>query len=382
MPVIFEAFLRWAETAKSQDRARAANALARAFLHSRLADDERHAARIAMTYLLDDPSPHVRLALCEGLCDSAEAPRPIILSLAQDQSDIACLPLLRSPVLTDSDLVDLAGGGTAETRAMIAARPRLSVGVSAALAEVSGADEVVILLENPSASISRRTLRRLAERHGAHDEVRRLLIDRAELPAEARQTLVARVTEALSGAGLVQAVVAPRRLQRLTREAGTSATLAIAGDATREDLPRLVDHLRGSGLLTPAFLMQGLCSGGGTLFVAAVVALSGLDEKRSRAILSGGRRQALRALLESCGLARDVAEIFVEAVMAWRRTQLWSDDNAPANIAADVLGACRTLAPRSPDAAELIDMVERLQIADERQLARDYASGLALVAAE
>lgn len=65
--LIVAAFLRWVETAKTQDRARAANALARAYLKSDMAPDERQAAQMAMTYLLDDPAPQVRLALADIL---------------------------------------------------------------------------------------------------------------------------------------------------------------------------------------------------------------------------------------------------------------------------------------------------------------------------
>ena len=65
--VIVEAFLRWVETAKSGDRARAASALGRAYLQSEMQPEERKAAEMAMTFLLDDPSPKVRLALAEAI---------------------------------------------------------------------------------------------------------------------------------------------------------------------------------------------------------------------------------------------------------------------------------------------------------------------------
>ena len=88
--VIVEAFLRWIETAKTGDRVRAANALGRAYLQSAMSADERKAAEMAMTYLLDDPSPRVRLALAEAIAWSPDAPRNLILSLAEDQPEVAC----------------------------------------------------------------------------------------------------------------------------------------------------------------------------------------------------------------------------------------------------------------------------------------------------
>ena len=71
--MIVAAFLRWVETAKAGDRARAANALARAFLRSAMAPQERRAAHVALIYLLDDPSPRVRLALAEATSDSEKS---------------------------------------------------------------------------------------------------------------------------------------------------------------------------------------------------------------------------------------------------------------------------------------------------------------------
>lgn len=65
--VIVQAFLRWSEKAGSTERANAANALGRAYLHSGMARENRDAAYMAMTYLLDDPSPRVRWRLPKRL---------------------------------------------------------------------------------------------------------------------------------------------------------------------------------------------------------------------------------------------------------------------------------------------------------------------------
>ena len=65
--MLVKAFFRWSETAKAADRAKAANALGRAYLQSPLSDEDRRSTCVAMTYLLDDPSPKVRLAVAETL---------------------------------------------------------------------------------------------------------------------------------------------------------------------------------------------------------------------------------------------------------------------------------------------------------------------------
>src|SRR5262245_5073185 len=109
--MIVRQFLRWIQTAPPGDRAEATSALARAYLYSDLTDDDRLAADAAMTVLLDDPSPLVRLALAEALGSAPEAPHGVIIGLAHDQPDIATVVIGRSPVLCDAELVDLMAAG-------------------------------------------------------------------------------------------------------------------------------------------------------------------------------------------------------------------------------------------------------------------------------
>lgn len=379
--LIVAAFFRWVETAKTQDRARAANALARAYLKSEMVPEERQSAQMAMTYLLDDPSPQVRLALAEVLAREARAPRALMVSLAEDQPEIASTVILHSPVLSDADLVDIAGRGTVETRALIAARAEVSVGVAAALAEIGEAAELEVLLENPDARFTAFTLRRIAERHGHCERIRALLLERDDLSSGVRQLLVQFVTDALAGSGLVIGAIGSRRIERIVREAGHCATIALLADVHGEELSRLTDQLRIAGRLSPAFLMHALCAGRTDFFSAAIVAISGLEERRVRSILATGRFHAVRALLESAGLGRDVSPVFVEAVMLWRSLIQSADSFDLEHIAQRLVLRYRGNHELNDAARALIDMVERLAIAEERRLARDYASGFALAAA-
>ncbi|MDK4737567.1 MULTISPECIES: DUF2336 domain-containing protein [unclassified Rhizobium] len=379
--VIIEAFLRWAETAKAEGRARAANALGRAYLQSVMPREERAAAEMAMTYMLDDPSPRVRLSLAEAVARSPDAPRNVILSLAEDQPEIAGQVILFSPVFTDADLVDLALRGSNVTRVLIASRGRVSRSVSAALAEIGGETEILCLLENDGASLSRASLKRIAERLGDHADIRGLLLDRDALPSDIRHLLMRHVSEALAGSSLIQATIGAGRLQHLTREASEAATVSIAGTVQHEDIPDLVEHLRQSGWLTPAFLMHALCSGKVDFFAGAITNLSACDERRVRSILSTGRVYAVRALYESAGLSRDISLVFVEATLIWREASRANGGTMLENVSARLMRKFR-LAEQSPIAAlQLLDMVEKLANAERRQTARTFAALAALAAA-
>ena len=371
--MIIQAFLRWVETAKTGDRVRAATALGRAYVTADMNTLDHHAAEMAMTFLLDDPSPKVRLALAEAVADCTRIPRSIILSLAEDQPETAYAVISRSPVLDDMDLVDIAARGTPETRAVIAARHGMSRPVAAAIAEIGGEEEVLILLENEHARFSCRTLKRLSDRLGHLCSVRNALLDRDDLPADARHALIEKVGNALSGFGLVQAAIGERRVERITREACDRAAVGIAGSAQAEQIPMLVEHLRVTGRLTPAFLLHALCAGKIDFFAAAIVDLSSIAEKRVRSILSDGRIHAIRALFESAGLGRDVSALFADAMLIWRKENRSGSQGAAGSISSVLLSRIRGK-DRAPTASgSLADIIEKLAIAEQRQSARDYA---------
>src|SRR5579863_4470106 len=125
---IVRRFLAWTQRADAEERAEAASALARAYLHSDLKPSMRGEAALAMMSLLNDPSASVRRALAEALGSASEAPRAVILALAGDRSDVAAAVLQRSPVLTDADLVECAARADVVAQCAIARRPNLGPG--------------------------------------------------------------------------------------------------------------------------------------------------------------------------------------------------------------------------------------------------------------
>ncbi len=343
--------------------------LAKAYAKARIAPDDRRAAEMAMIFLLDDPAPKVRLALAEALAECEDAPRAVILPLAEDQPEIAARIILCSSLLTDADLVDLAAKGSDVTRMLIAHRSYVSRAVCAAMAEVGGAPDVLALMENEGAVLSRRSLCRIAERLGDDAEIRALLLDRDDLPSDARQALVEKIGTALAGFGLIQAAIGENRVERITREACDVATIGMVADVAAVEMPDLVEHLRLTGRLTPVFLMHALCTGRAEFFAAAITNLSGQAERRVRSILSDGREAAVRALYESAGLGRDISTLFTEATMLWRREAKGGESDF--SVSELLLSRARTAGNAA--CQSMLELVERLAIAEQRQTARSYA---------
>ncbi|PWW03972.1 uncharacterized protein (DUF2336 family) [Hoeflea marina] len=379
--MIVQSFLKWSETAKTGDRARAAFALAQAYSDGRMQGNEAMAAAAALAFLLEDPSPKVRIALAEGLAHSDRAPRSVILALASDQIEVASRVIALSPVLTESDLVDLVAGGRSLLQQIVAFRRPLGVSICAALAEVGSAAAVADLLENAEASIARISLRRIAERFGDNAEIRSLLFERPDLPCAVRQGLVEKVGAALAGFGLVRTAIGSDRVLMVTDEACVNATLRLAETVDLAELPALVEHLRITGRLTPAFLMHGLCAGNVDFFAAAVVALSGLGENRVRGILVDGRETGMRALYRAIGLDGDLATVFVSATLMWREASRRGGPADAGAIAARLIARHGDFARDRPAIRDLLRLVESMQHAWTRQGSRDYATALAAQAA-
>lgn len=372
--MIFEAFLRWVETAGTQKRAEAATALGRAFCHAELDERQKHAARLAMTYLLEDPSPIVRMALAHSIAGEAGAPRSVVLALCDDQTDIAAAVVSRSPVLTDADLIDIAGRGNSELRAAIAIRDTVSPPLTAAIAEIGRGMEVLLLLRNENARFSPNVLLRLAGRLGADATVRELLLMRPDLPTAAHQILIEKVSDALGGFNLVRAAVPAAKLSKLRREACDTAVVKVIGNAAEDELPAVTEHLRKEGRLTTAFLVHALGAGRTLFFAEAISNLSGVARARARSILASGRPRAVRALVESAGIGREISPVFCHAVDIWRREG--GDMPGDAGIFSRLAERCRADRHLAPSAAGLVDFVEKLAVTEMRQIAKSYADDL------
>lgn len=316
--MVIEHFLHWIDGAKVGDRAAAADALARAFLDVDLTFEDRCTAEAALTVLADDPSPHVRMALAEALALSPRAPAQIISCLANDRSDIASIVIARSPLLSDVDLIDRVAGAPAAVQVVIASRPQVSVALSAAIAEVAEPRAVITLLANASAQIATLSLRRLVERLGDNADVRGALFDRADLPVDARASLLAKTGRALGQSPLLQALMGEARASRVAAEACLGGAVAMVETASPAEHSALAEHLRLSGGLTANFLLRVVAQGKLDFFATALVALTRQRQDRVAALLANGRDTALRALFGAAGLAAASHGPIVTALQLWR----------------------------------------------------------------
>ncbi len=311
-------FLKWIHTARVSERAAAASSLARAYINNDLPFEDRCAAQAALTLLLDDPSSIVRAAMANCLSMSARAPLQIICALASDQPEVAGAILARSPLLTDSDLIDRVASGHKATQMLIADRPTVSMSLSAAIAEIGEAESCLTLLGNDGADIASLSFRRMAERHGHIGSVREMLIADRRLPSDCRHMLLVKLGETLKGSPLVVALMGAARAERVMKDACVKASVTLI-EATRPDeYAALIEHLRIRGDLTASFIVRTLAFGKVDFLGSVLVALTGQTEQRVRALLGSGHDAALAAVFGSAGLSAVTHSVLIRALKVWR----------------------------------------------------------------
>jgi len=316
--MIVRQFLQWLRNAPSGERADATSALARAYLHSDLSPDDRAAAEGAMIMLLDDPSPLVRQALAEVFASSQGAPRVVVHALSADQPEIARPVLQCSPLLCDSDLVDLVATAHPESQAAIASRFLLPRAVSAAIAEVGAAQACLALLENPDADVAAFSIDRIVERFGHLSPIRENLLARQDLPATTRQAALAKLSQTLAGFVAARHWLPEDHAHYAAREACEKATIALAAETAYEEIGTLVSHLRASNQLTAGLVLRALLSGNIVLFEEALADLSGMPLESVAGYVHDRMLSGFRALYHKAGLPDAAYPAFREAVTALR----------------------------------------------------------------
>ena len=376
--MIVHQFLEWSRTAPAGKRADGVSALARAYLYTNMAPDDRRLAEMALTAQLDDGSPLVRRALAESFASARDAPRHIVVALASDQSDIAILVLARSPLLTDADLIDCAAIGDAFAQAAIALRPSLSAQVAAALAEVGAREALISMVVNPGADILEFSMRRVLERFGTDGEMREAILSRPNLPAALRSELVSATAKALSAFVIGCDWISSERAERATREARDKAQIIIAATSDASGPRSLARHLRQSGQLTAGLVLRALLSGNTSLFEAALCELSGQAPQRVAGFARDWRSPSFAALYARAGLPPVLLPAFRAALAAMQELGASRDAGAAARLSRAmierVLTSCAAIHGTELD--KVMALLRRFEAEAAREEARAMTQAL------
>ncbi|HLW91187.1 MAG TPA: DUF2336 domain-containing protein [Roseiarcus sp.] len=377
-------FLSWAKTAAEDERVNAAFALARAYLSSKLPQELRRDAGLlpiarldelrrdlesCLSALVEDESILVRRALADALAAADDAPRNIIIALAEDQAEVASIVLSTSPLLSDAELVECAITGGESERLALANRSRLRASVAARLAELGGRDVVVALIRNLRADLSSASMRVIADRFIDEGEVRAALLTRSDLPTTVRFDVVRATFESLSYL-VAKPGIPAGRIEKMIRAASERDLVRIASLCELSELADLAHHLRVNGALTVALLARALISGGLPFFEAAAAELSGLTPEQVATFVRNPYGGGFAALYRRMGIPIHFREAFCVALAALRDFKDKDAGRASRKIAARILARCESLS--SPELGQFLALLRRL----EAEAAQDEAHAL------
>ncbi len=228
--------------------------------------------------LVSDEAVRVRETIADVLKDMPDAPRSLVLQLAQDAAAEVHDPVIRlSPLLTSDDLLALlAAAPTGTIATSVASRAGLAEQVADAVAATSNTRAIAALLANSTAAIREATLDRLAAAGAPHEAWHEPLVARPRLSARAARAMsdyvATHLLQTLSGRADLPPTVARDLRHRL------EARLNPAPNPTRRD-PDIDEamqearRLHAAGKLDEAALL-GAIQRGEARMATAILALA------------------------------------------------------------------------------------------------------------
>ncbi|MEX2614492.1 MAG: DUF2336 domain-containing protein [Alphaproteobacteria bacterium] len=123
----------------------------------------------------------VRRDLAQRLASRDDVPRDLIVTLANDQIDVAYPVLVGSTQLQDEDLIAITHDRAVSHHIAITLREYISIAVSDALIATDNVEVIDSLVRNPAAELSEPTIARLVEMSRDRPPLRRPLLQRPEI---------------------------------------------------------------------------------------------------------------------------------------------------------------------------------------------------------
>lgn len=251
---------------------------------SYLNERERALMQEILRRLARDVEMAIRIALAERLADDTTAPHDLILLLADDRIEVARPLILRSPLLTEADVLKMiAECGTAHHEA-VAARAHIGEPVTEALVQLDTETVLTTLVRNATARISAQSFETLVEKSKAIAGLQDPLAQRSDLPPELATRMCDWVSDALKSFIARNYSIEPIRLDRALHQAEevVKHEPAAPHSPPAESAQKLIDKLAASGQLKAGFLLRVLHQGQIDLFDLAFAKLLGVSLVDSR----------------------------------------------------------------------------------------------------
>ena len=242
---------------------------------SHLSDRECALMHDILRRLTNDVEMAIRIALAERLAEDTTAPHELILLLADDRIEVARPIILRSPLLTDTDVLRMIVECDVPHQEAVASRENISEPVTEALAKCEAESVLIALVRNETAKISSVTFETLVEKSRCVANLQDPLVRRNELPAELATRMCEWVSDGLKTYISRNYNVEAGRLDAAFEHAETVLKSEPAGPKTppAEGAQKLIDKLAHAGQLRAGFLLRVLHQGQIDLFDLALASM-------------------------------------------------------------------------------------------------------------
>ena len=262
-----------------------------------LSDRERGLMHDILRRLTNNVEMAIRIALAERLAEDTTAPHELILLLADDKIEVARPIILRSPLLTETDVLRMVVECDVGHQEAVASRENISEPVTEALAKCEAESVLVALVRNESAKISSIAFETLVEKSKRLESLQDPLVHRSELPAELAVRMCEWVSDAVKTYISQNYSVEARRLDAALEHAETMVKSEPAAPKTppAEGAQKLIEKLANAGQLKAGFLLRVLHQGQIDLFDLALARMLAmpLTELRHSLYEKGPRAVAL-----------------------------------------------------------------------------------------
>ncbi len=192
-----EELQEWARDPSREKWRNLISSLTDLFLENMEANSDKHGDAYAelVCRLLDDVATEVRKELSEKVAPIDHFPGRVVRRLAtDDEAEVATPMLEHSPVLTDSDLLDIIETMMPDHTRAISRRKKLGEKLTDALVRIEDIETVRTMAANPGARFSPKTYRIVAEKAKTDVGLQESLISRDDLT----QVITCQITPFLS----------------------------------------------------------------------------------------------------------------------------------------------------------------------------------------
>lgn len=242
-----------------------------------------------LTELARAATREVKLRLAQKLSPVPWAPRELIVTLANDEIDIAETVIAISAQLLDADLIDILANQSQAHKCAVARRPSLSPLVCDAIASTKDPILLTELVANASARVTRHALSAAVEASGTHTPLRAPLAGRPELTQHLAERLYLIAGEEVRKAVARRFAIDEAALSPIV---GTVLDEAVGlkrpSRSENEEARSFADRMSRSGCLTPELIVRTAASGQIAAFDHLVAVAAGLPASLVRQALETG----------------------------------------------------------------------------------------------